>query len=172
MCFCTLNTVRRGKKCNIKIAKKKQYLHFQKWQKINFCTINKFETSKSPIFGLTKSHNFWTYILLFSLGQPPPPPVSGGDNFYQNQGVPGNFQPPITRPPLTNGSQNPKYPAYPSNNNTGQQQPPPPPVSGGYPQQPPVSGGDNFYQNQGSSSVQNLASRLGNFSLNQVKGPN
>ena len=125
---------------------------------------------KIQFLDLQKSHNFWNYILLFPLGQPPPPPVSGGDNFYQNQGVPGNFQPPITRPPLTNGSQNPKYPAYPSNNNTGQQQPPPPPVSGGYPQQPPVSGGDNFYQNQGSSSVQNLASRLGNFSLNQVRG--
>ena len=31
-----------GKKCNFKSAKK-HYLHFQKWQKINFCTRKKFK---------------------------------------------------------------------------------------------------------------------------------
>ena len=38
------------KKCNFKSAKK-HYLHFQKWQKINFCTRKKSEKS---IFGISK----------------------------------------------------------------------------------------------------------------------
>ena len=38
-----------GKKCNLKSAKK-HYLHFQKWQKINFCTRKKFKTTKNPVF--------------------------------------------------------------------------------------------------------------------------
>lgn len=51
-------------KCNFKRAKK-QHLHFQKWQKINFCTRNKFKTTKNSIFGLfsgAKIHffcHFW-----------------------------------------------------------------------------------------------------------------
>ena len=31
---------------------KKHYLHFQKWQKINFCTRKKLKTTKNAIFGL------------------------------------------------------------------------------------------------------------------------
>ena len=31
---------------------KKRYLHFQKWQKINFGTRKKFKTTKNAIFGL------------------------------------------------------------------------------------------------------------------------
>ena len=37
-----------GKKCNFK-STKKHYLHFQKWQKINFCTRKKFKTTKNAI---------------------------------------------------------------------------------------------------------------------------
>ena len=43
-----------GKKCNFKSAKK-HYLHFQKWQKIYFCTRKKFKTTKNAIFGLKKT---------------------------------------------------------------------------------------------------------------------
>ena len=39
------------KKCNFKSAKK-HFLHFQKWQKINFCTRKKFKNTKNTIFGL------------------------------------------------------------------------------------------------------------------------
>ena len=42
------------KKCNFKSAKK-HYLHFQKWQKINFCTRKKFKNTKNAIFGLFSS---------------------------------------------------------------------------------------------------------------------
>ena len=45
------------KKCNFRCAKK-QYLHFQKWQKINFCTRKKFKTTKNAIFGLKKITGF------------------------------------------------------------------------------------------------------------------
>ena len=38
------------KKCNFK-SEKKHYLHLQKWQKINFCTIKK---SENCIFGSFK----------------------------------------------------------------------------------------------------------------------
>ena len=31
-------------------VQKKHYLHFQKWQKINFCTRKKFKTTKNPVF--------------------------------------------------------------------------------------------------------------------------
>ena len=41
-----------------KKCKKKHYLHFQKWQKINFCTRKKFKTTKNAIFGL-KKQDFW-----------------------------------------------------------------------------------------------------------------
>ena len=41
------------KKCNFKSAKK-HYLHFQKWQKINFCTRKKFKITKNAIIGLKK----------------------------------------------------------------------------------------------------------------------
>ena len=37
------------KKCNCKNAKS-HYLHFQNWQKINFCTRKKFQTTKNPVF--------------------------------------------------------------------------------------------------------------------------
>ena len=47
-----------GKKCNFKSAKK-HYLHFQKWQRINFCTRKKFKTTKNAIFGLKKKQDFW-----------------------------------------------------------------------------------------------------------------
>ena len=41
------------KKCNFKSAKK-HYVHFQKWQKLNFGTRKKFKTTKIVIFGLKK----------------------------------------------------------------------------------------------------------------------
>ena len=37
------------KKCNFK-STKTHFLHFQKWQKINFCTRNKFRITKHPFF--------------------------------------------------------------------------------------------------------------------------
>ena len=43
------------KKCKFKSEKKKYYLHFQKWQKINFCSRKKFKTIKNAIFGLKKN---------------------------------------------------------------------------------------------------------------------
>ena len=42
------------KKCNFKSAKK-HYLHFQKWQKINFWTRKKFKSTKNVILGLFPS---------------------------------------------------------------------------------------------------------------------
>ena len=50
------------KKCNFKSAKK-HYLHFQKWQKINFCTRKKFKTTKNAIFGLKKTRIFGSFKL-------------------------------------------------------------------------------------------------------------
>ena len=44
-----LSALKLGKKCNFKSVKK-HYLHFQKWQKINFCTRKKFKTTKNPVF--------------------------------------------------------------------------------------------------------------------------
>ena len=41
-----------GKKRNFKSAKK-IFLHFQNWQKINFCTRKKFKNTKNAIFGLS-----------------------------------------------------------------------------------------------------------------------
>ena len=40
---------------------KKHYLHFQKWQKINFCTRKKFKITKNAIFGLKKKQDFWYF---------------------------------------------------------------------------------------------------------------
>ena len=48
------------KKCNFK-STKTHYLHFQKWQKINFCTRKKFKTTKNAFFK--------TEITLFSTFQ-------------------------------------------------------------------------------------------------------
>ena len=45
------------KKCNFK-STKTHYLHFQKWQKINFCTRKKFKTIKNAILGLKKNRIF------------------------------------------------------------------------------------------------------------------
>ena len=47
-----------GKKCNFKNAKK-PYLHFQKWQKINFCTRKKFKITKNCNFWTEKKQDFW-----------------------------------------------------------------------------------------------------------------
>ena len=38
-----------AKKCNFKCTKT-HFLHFQKWQKINFCTRKKIKTTKNPVF--------------------------------------------------------------------------------------------------------------------------
>ena len=43
------------------------FLLFLKWQKIHFSLKQKFRISKNPIFGLTKSHNFFELILYFFL---------------------------------------------------------------------------------------------------------
>ena len=48
------------KKCNFKSAKK-HYLHFQKWQKINFCIRKKLKTIKNAIFGLKKPRIFCSF---------------------------------------------------------------------------------------------------------------
>ena len=45
------------KKCNFK-STKTHFLHFQKLQKINFCTRKKFKITKSAIFGLKKKPDF------------------------------------------------------------------------------------------------------------------
>ena len=52
------SALKLGKKCNFK-STKKHHLHFQKWQKINFCTRKKFRTTKNAIFGLKKKQDFW-----------------------------------------------------------------------------------------------------------------
>ena len=52
------------KKCNFKSAKK-HYLHFQKWQKIHFCTRKKFKTTKNAIFGLKKNPGFLVVLNFF-----------------------------------------------------------------------------------------------------------
>ena len=44
---------------------KKHHLHFQKWQKINFCTRKKFKTTKNAIFGL-KKQDFWYFKLFWN----------------------------------------------------------------------------------------------------------
>ena len=41
-------------KSAISKVQKKHYLHFQKWQRINFCTRKKFKTTKNAIFGPKK----------------------------------------------------------------------------------------------------------------------
>ena len=43
------------KKCNFKNTKT-HFLHFQKWQKVNFCTRKKFKTTKNPVFSVQKLH--------------------------------------------------------------------------------------------------------------------
>ena len=46
------------KKCNFKSAKK-HYLHFQKWQEINFCSRKKFKISFLVVLNFFVVQNFW-----------------------------------------------------------------------------------------------------------------
>ena len=46
--YCNTQCSKIGKKLQFQKCKK-HYLHFQKWQKINFCTRRKFKTTKNAI---------------------------------------------------------------------------------------------------------------------------
>ena len=52
--WCYFSALKLEKKCNFK-STKTHYLHFHKWQKINFCTGKKFKTTKNAILGLKKT---------------------------------------------------------------------------------------------------------------------
>ena len=46
-------------KSAISKVQKKHYLHFQKWQKINFCTRKMFKATKNPGFFSVRKLHFW-----------------------------------------------------------------------------------------------------------------
>ena len=66
MGFCLLHSALKLEKSAISKVQKKHYLHFQKWQKVNFCTRRKFKTTKNAIFGLKKTTGFFGSFKLFS----------------------------------------------------------------------------------------------------------
>ena len=61
----THSALKLEKKCNFK-STKTHYLHFQKWQKINFCTRKIFKNTKNAIFGLISGAkmDFWLFLKL------------------------------------------------------------------------------------------------------------
>ena len=58
--FFSMHKVLKLEKSAISKVQKNIICHFQKWQKINFCTRKKFKITKNAIFGLKKkTQDFW-----------------------------------------------------------------------------------------------------------------